>query len=280
MRWNRARQAGRPQQPSRRARRIPPPGHSLRTSPASPKSRLFLDRNPHARVRHRRDHRDFFRSLRTAVAPLPYPGSDRLMFIYKHTKHDDMSGLLNQNFFAAQSAPRSFESVAGYIDYGDENLTSAGVPIRVSAVEVTANFFPTLRVLPALGRNFSSSEDRKGSPVVVILSHRLWQSRLNSDPGVIGRTITLAGKRKPWWEFCPRTLSFPIPQPSPISMSLPVWIPIPVLKRLPSRSGQCRLAESGSQFGARLSGHQRSGGRRSSDRVHQLPEHAAISALR
>jgi hypothetical protein len=76
------------------------------------------------------------------LRPLTYPGSDRLMFLYQHTKYDDMSALINQDFIAAQSTLRSFESVAGYLDYGDQNLIGAGAPMRVSAMGVTANFFP------------------------------------------------------------------------------------------------------------------------------------------
>lgn len=97
------------------------------------------------------------------------------MFIYQQTKYDDMASLLNQDFFAAQTALQSFEWVAGYLDPADENLTGAGAPMRVSAGRVTANFSPMLRVAPVLGRNFLSSEDRKGGPAVVILSHRLRQ---------------------------------------------------------------------------------------------------------
>ncbi len=143
------------------------------------------------------------------LRPLTYPGSDRLMFIYQHTKYDDMSALINQDFVAAQSALRSFESVAGYTSDWDENLTGAGAPARVSASRVTANFFPTLRVTPALGRNFLSSEDRKDGPAVVILSHRLWQSRLNSDPAIVGRTIMLAGKAQTVVGVLPARFLFP-----------------------------------------------------------------------
>jgi len=143
------------------------------------------------------------------LRPLTYPGSDRLMFVYQHTKFADMDALINQDFFAAQSALRSFESVAGYLALFDENLTGAGAPVRVSAMGVTANFFPTLRVAPALGRNFLSSEDRKGGPAVVILSHRLWQSRFNSDPAIIGRTITLAGKAQTVIGVLPAHFIFP-----------------------------------------------------------------------
>jgi predicted permease len=149
------------------------------------------------------------------LRPLPYPNSDRLMFIYQHTKYDDMSALLNQDFFAAQSALRSFESVAGCLDYGDENLTGADAPMRVSAMGVTANFFPTLRVTPTLGRNFLSSEDRKGGPAVVILSHRLWQSRFNGDRTIVGRTITLAGKAQTVVGILPAHFVFPDPAAEP-----------------------------------------------------------------
>jgi predicted permease len=149
------------------------------------------------------------------LRPLPYPGSDRLMFIYQHTKYDDMSALLGQDFVAAQPTLRSFESVAGYLAFGDENLTSAGAPMRVSAMGVTANFFPTLRVPLALGRDFLSGEDRKGGAAVVILSHRLWQSRLNSDPAIIGRTITLAGKPQTVVGVLPAHFLFPDPAAEP-----------------------------------------------------------------
>jgi putative ABC transport system permease protein len=143
------------------------------------------------------------------LRPLPYPNSDRLMFIYQHTKYDDMSALLGQDFVAAQTALWSFESVAGYLPYGDENLTSVGAPMRVSKKGVTANFLPMLRVPLALGRNFLSSEDRKNGPAVVILSHRLWQGRLNSDHAIIGRTIMLAGKAQTVVGVLPAHLVFP-----------------------------------------------------------------------
>jgi predicted permease len=149
------------------------------------------------------------------LRPLPYPGSDRLMFIYQHTKYDDMDALLNQDFFAAQPALKSFSSVAGYLDPGDENLTGAGAPVRVSAERVTASFFPTLRVTPMLGRNFLGSEDYKGGPAVVILSHRLWQSRFNSDAAIIGRTVTLAGQAQTVVGVLPARFVFPDPAEEP-----------------------------------------------------------------
>ena len=146
------------------------------------------------------------------LRPLPYPGSDRLVFIYQHTKYDkgdDGIGILGQDYVAAQPVLKSFESLAAYLGPGDENLTGAGAAMRVKMMRVTANFFPMLRVTPVLGRNFLGSEDRKDGPAVVILSHRLWESRFSSDPAIIGRTITLAGKAQTVVGVLPTRFIFP-----------------------------------------------------------------------
>ena len=92
------------------------------------------------------------------------------MFIYQHTKYDDMSALLNSRI----SSPRSplcgrlsrWPDISPTPPYGDENLTGVGALRCVCrSMGVTANFFPTLRpVTPALGRNFQSTEDRKDGP--------------------------------------------------------------------------------------------------------------------
>src|SRR4030095_14222084 len=65
----------------------------------------------------------------------------------------------------------------------------------MSSVRVTADFFPTLGITPILGRNFTEAEMR-GEPRVVILSNRLWQSRFESNPQIIGQTIRLS--RQAW----------------------------------------------------------------------------------
>jgi predicted permease len=59
---------------------------------------------------------------------------------------------------------------------------------------VSGNFFSVLGVRPALGRFFASEEDVEGgaSPPIVV-SEAYWRSRLDADPTVIGRPITVNG---------------------------------------------------------------------------------------
>jgi putative ABC transport system permease protein len=60
---------------------------------------------------------------------------------------------------------------------------------------ISGEAFEILRVPPALGRVFSSEEDRfPGGHAVAVLSHDYWQRRFHGDPAVLGRTIRLNGQ--------------------------------------------------------------------------------------
>jgi predicted permease len=72
-----------------------------------------------------------------------------------------------------------------------EAVTIDGTTESLSVELVSGNYFETLGVKPALGRVFSTAVDDQvysGSPSVV-LSHRFWQERFGSDPGVIGKKL-------------------------------------------------------------------------------------------
>jgi putative ABC transport system permease protein len=66
-------------------------------------------------------------------------------------------------------------------------------PQQFDMANVTANFFPLLGVQPALGRNFTPEEGALNGPKVVILSNRLWKNTFHSDPGLVGKSISLNG---------------------------------------------------------------------------------------
>jgi putative ABC transport system permease protein len=66
---------------------------------------------------------------------------------------------------------------------------------RVNPGFVSANYFSELGAATTAGRLFDSSrEDSPAAAPVVVLSHRFWQRRFNSDTSVVGRTIKLGGK--------------------------------------------------------------------------------------
>jgi predicted permease len=59
---------------------------------------------------------------------------------------------------------------------------------------VSGTFFSVLGAQPLLGRVFSPDDTATdGRNAVAVLSHRYWQENLSSDPGVIGRSISING---------------------------------------------------------------------------------------
>ena len=68
---------------------------------------------------------------------------------------------------------------------------TSGDAERVGGVNVTAGFFPTLGVEPALGRPITPEDDRPGAATVVLLSDGFWRRRFGANPAVVGSPILL-----------------------------------------------------------------------------------------
>ena len=73
-------------------------------------------------------------------------------------------------------------------------LTGRGDPQQVPALSVSPNFFATLGVTPALGRPFLTGSGAPDDDRSAIISERLWRREFDSDPGAVGRTVTLNGR--------------------------------------------------------------------------------------
>ncbi len=90
---------------------------------------------------------------------------------------------------------------------------------RIEGTRVTANFFDTLRVRPALGRTFLPGED-SGASHVAVISHGFWKTRLNADAGVVGSRIELNGESYTVAGVLPEGFHFTL------AGRAPIWIPL------------------------------------------------------
>ncbi|MPZ20691.1 MAG: FtsX-like permease family protein [Luteitalea sp.] len=91
-----------------------------------------------------------------------------------------------------------------------------GNPERLRAAAVTPGFFAALNVTPAVGRAFTDA-DLKATDRIAVISYRLWQRRFQSDPSVVGQTITLNGREFSISGVMPERVEFP--------EASDVWIP-------------------------------------------------------
>jgi predicted permease len=63
--------------------------------------------------------------------------------------------------------------------------------IAVSTMYVSSNYFSTIGVTLPLGPGFTQVDDASRAEPEAVIGHRVWQTRFNSDPAIIGRTLTI-----------------------------------------------------------------------------------------
>jgi putative ABC transport system permease protein len=121
---------------------------------------------------------------------LPYPHPERVVLVREVDPKDPTNywGSSYPNLRDWRSRSTSFEHLAGLM-WIDHILREGANPVRVSGATVSHDFFQVMGVAPLLGRVFGESEDRKGAPGVVVLSHRMWMNRFAGDPAILERTI-------------------------------------------------------------------------------------------
>jgi len=131
------------------------------------------------------------------LKPLPYPHAERIVFPWRLPKRGLNLGFdvypwgrLDFLFFSQQS--KTFEAVGAFLS-DSFNLTGSGEPQRLNGLRVSAGFFPSLGVSPALGRTFTDQEDHPGNEHEVILGNALWRQRFASNPGILAHTVDLNG---------------------------------------------------------------------------------------
>ena len=124
------------------------------------------------------------------LRPLPYPESDRLVFLSERSRQAEKVFVAWPNYLDWRAQQSVFEHVGVY-NRDSYNLTGDGEPERLVAGQVSADLFAALRVGAALGRVFTGDEERPGGAPVAVLSHGLWRRRFGGDANILGRAITL-----------------------------------------------------------------------------------------
>jgi predicted permease len=89
---------------------------------------------------------------------------------------------------------RTMSAVAGYFAFygvGDQLMSGAGEPERLSGVPVSDNFFDVLGVKPLVGRTFNTEECLWNGPKAVMLSYGFWRRRFDANTAIVGSAVTI-----------------------------------------------------------------------------------------
>lgn len=100
-------------------------------------------------------------------------------------------GMSYPNFRDYRDKSTAFSGLSVYA-FTTFTLSGDGTPKQFPGQLVSANYFDVLGVKPAIGRTFYPDEDKKpGADNIAVLSYALWAKEFGSNPGVIGKTLTL-----------------------------------------------------------------------------------------
>jgi hypothetical protein len=129
------------------------------------------------------------------IRGLPYPDAGRLVQITmtKDATFDEMEATYPA-FLDWKAQSTSFASLAGYAGSGGTARFGSDPPRPVESAVVTADFFRTLGVEPALGRDFTPGDEDPDDKGVVILSHGVWQREFGGDPTIVGTAFAFNGE--------------------------------------------------------------------------------------
>src|SRR5580658_7205535 len=111
------------------------------------------------------------------LSPLPYAEPDRLVGVaFTHVQEWPNAEEAGSTADFVREHSTSFSSFAIMDDsIAAANLSiDGGHAVQINALGASEGYFRTLGIVPALGRTFTSDEDRPGTARVAVLSDGLW----------------------------------------------------------------------------------------------------------
>jgi len=159
--------------------------------------------------------------------PLPYPHADRIAILFQEPTLGNQTGM---NVMVSprpslvrqwRESARSFEDIEAY---STTDMTL--VPERGEAASLhIASILPTLPTFAGkhvlIGRSFANADLTEGGHVAM-LSEGLWRGRFGSEPGVIGRALSLDGSLYTVIGVMPAAFRLPASQQN----ATDVWLPL------------------------------------------------------
>jgi predicted permease len=137
------------------------------------------------------------------LRPLPVPQPNRLVNLegsepnggsQSCTMAGDCRVILSYPMFRdLEKGQTVFTGIAAHRGFG-ANLAFRKQTLNAEAMFVSGSYFPVLQLRPAAGRLLSPSDDQTiGAHPVAVISYAYWETKLASDPSVIGQPIIING---------------------------------------------------------------------------------------
>lgn len=154
------------------------------------------------------------------LRPLPFPAAEELVRLWCSQEGVNQASVSDPELLAWREQARGFTHLAGY-QSASFNRTGTDAPERVVGALVTPNFFTTLGVQPARGRDLEPADAQPGGASVVVVSHGYWKRALGGAADAVGSTLTLDGRGHTVIGVLPEHFAWP-----GLRSDVDVWVPL------------------------------------------------------
>src|SRR6185503_2698065 len=155
------------------------------------------------------------------LRPLPFGNPSRLVSVWE--ENPDRGWYKNvvapANYLDWSEQVDAFASAGGYTDWlTTVTLVGQGEPQVLNASIMTGNLLAVLGVRPLLGPGFTDADTWDAGPRTAMISYRVWQTYFRRDTGVVGRTLSLAGRPRQIVGVLPESFALP-------TATTDLWLP-------------------------------------------------------
>jgi putative ABC transport system permease protein len=162
----------------------------------------------------------------------PFKEPDRLVTLWERSPSQGYEANMPApaNYLDWKKEAKNFESMAIFNPGLSFALTGEGKPRRIHGTAISSDLLDVLGVRPKMGRGFVREEETPGRDDVAIISQKLWSSLYNSDPNILGRSVSLDGTRRKIIGVMPGKFLFPggmgVIQGFLVNEPADVWVPL------------------------------------------------------
>lgn len=177
------------------------------------------------------------------LRPRPVTHPEQLVELYVGRRDQPYQTASYPSYLEFRERNQVFTGLAAY-NIWQFRLADAHNVEQIWGEVVSGNYFDVLGVSAFKGRTFLAEEDQvPGRNPVVVISHGLWQRRFNSDPDLIGKSITINNQPLTVIGVAPSKYSGMMR-----GLSSEVWVPTMMVPRLDPTKGEPMMTSRGNSW--------------------------------
>jgi putative ABC transport system permease protein len=162
----------------------------------------------------------YFEGLNKALRPtLPVADGDRLVTVrYWDVGKRTVEDRSFHDFAISRRNVKTIEQFGAALVFNRNLVTEDHRVEPVRGAEVTANAFALMGMSALAGRTLTVRDEQPAEPLAVVIGERLWATRFERDPSVVGRSVKVGPANATIVGVMPERFGFPVNQQ--------LWLPL------------------------------------------------------